>query len=64
MLEMKIVLRTVIERNLLLPVGDRPEPARRRSITISPARGCEVILRERPGATPERASAEPVAALV
>jgi cytochrome P450 len=58
MLEMKIVLRAVIERNLLLAVGKRPERARRRSITISPSRGCEVILRER-----ERASAEPTEAV-
>jgi cytochrome P450 len=47
MLEMKIVLRAVVERNTLLPVGERPERARRRSITISPSRGCEVILRSR-----------------
>lgn len=46
MLEMKIVLRAVIEQNLLLPVGKR-ETARRRSITISPSRGCEVMLRAR-----------------
>jgi cytochrome P450 len=52
MLEMKIVLRAVIERNLLLPVGDRAETARRRSITISPSRGCEVSLRARPTSRP------------
>lgn len=63
MLEMKIVLRAVLERNLLLPVGDRPETARRRSITISPSRGCEVILSERPRASREHASAQPVAAI-
>jgi cytochrome P450 len=63
MLEMKIVLRALIERDLLLPVGERPERARRRSITISPARGCEVILRERLGASPWREGAPPVAAL-
>jgi cytochrome P450 family 135 len=62
MLEMKIVLRAVIERNLLLPVGDRPETARRRSITISPSRGCEVILRERTDATRDALS-ERVAAI-
>ncbi|HTA15956.1 MAG TPA: cytochrome P450 [Solirubrobacteraceae bacterium] len=64
MLEMKIVLRAVIEHNLLLPVGERPETARRRSITISPSRGCEVILRERPSSTGagER-SAQPTASL-
>jgi cytochrome P450 len=49
MLEMKVVLRTVLERCEVLPVGAH-ETARRRSITISPARGCEVVLRERPGA--------------
>jgi cytochrome P450 len=50
MLEMKIVLRKVIEQNLLVAVGKTPERARRRSITISPSRGCELILRKRPGA--------------
>ncbi len=50
MLEMKIVLRQVIQQNLLVAVGQTPERARRRSITISPSRGCELILRERPSA--------------
>jgi cytochrome P450 len=50
MLEMKIVLREVIRHNLLVAVGETPERARRRSITISPSRGCELILRERPSA--------------
>ncbi len=63
MLEMKIVLRAVLERNVLLPVGDRPETARRRSITISPSRGCEVILREHPTTMRGSATAEQVAAL-
>jgi cytochrome P450 len=63
MLEMKIVLRAVVERNMLLPVGDRPETARRRSITISPSRGCEVVLQARPTTTRGPAAAEPVAAL-
>ena len=49
MLEMKIVLRAVLEANTLSAVGERPERARRRSITISPAGGCEVILHERDG---------------
>ncbi|HEY5193579.1 MAG TPA: cytochrome P450 [Solirubrobacteraceae bacterium] len=63
MLEMKIVLRAVIERNLLVPVGKRPETARRRSITISPSRGCEVMLRARAAAAPQPAAPESVAAL-
>ncbi len=63
MLEMKIVLRQVIARNLVLPVGDRPERARRRSITISPSRGCEVVLRARPERSPEPLAQEKVPAL-
>jgi cytochrome P450 len=47
MLEMKVVLRAVVERFRIEPVGERAETARRRSITISPSRGCEVLLRER-----------------
>jgi cytochrome P450 len=63
MLEMKIVLRAVIERNLLVAVGERAETARRRSITISPSRGCEVILRERPRATVRHEGSEQLAAV-
>jgi cytochrome P450 len=63
MLEMKIVLKAVIERNTLLPVGNRPERARRRSITISPSRGCEVVLQARPATTSGPAATEQVAAL-
>jgi cytochrome P450 len=55
MLEMKIVLREVIQRNLVFPVGERAERARRRSITISPSRGCEIILRERPSTRADHA---------
>jgi hypothetical protein len=47
LLEMKLVLRAVLERCELHPVGTRGERARRRNITVSPTRGCEVILRER-----------------
>jgi hypothetical protein len=61
MLEMKIVLRAVLEANALVAVGDRPERPRRRSITISPSRGCEVILRERPSRAAEHAGEERVA---
>jgi cytochrome P450 len=47
LLEMKIALRAVLERCELSPGRPEPELARRRSITISPSRGAEVILRER-----------------
>jgi hypothetical protein len=47
LLEMKIVLRAVLTRCELSPVGARAERTRRRSITISPARGSVLVLRER-----------------
>jgi cytochrome P450 len=47
LLEMKLVLRAAFERYELRPASARREATRRRSITISPARGGEVILRER-----------------
>ena len=45
--EMKIVLRAVLSRYELHPVGSQPETTRRRSITFSPRREATVILRER-----------------
>lgn len=65
MLEMRVVLRAVVQRFAIEPVGQQAETARRRSITISPSRGCEVLLRERvPERVGERSPAErvPVAA--
>ncbi len=59
LLEMKLALRAVLERCELQPVGAHREHARRRNITVSPARGCEVIVRER---TAKRRVADPPAA--
>jgi len=61
LLEMKIALRTVLERCELEPVGARAERTRRRSITISPAGGSTLVLRDRDRA--EASSAAPVAAV-
>lgn len=47
LLEMKLVLRAVLERCELAPAGNRAEATRRRSITISPARGGTVVLHDR-----------------
>jgi cytochrome P450 len=44
LLEMKIVLRAVLERYELAPAGPAPERTRRRSITLSPADGARVVL--------------------
>jgi cytochrome P450 len=49
MLEMKVVLRTVLARCTVEPAGAGQERARRRGITLSPARGAVVVLRERAG---------------
>jgi cytochrome P450 len=59
LLEMKLALRAVLERCELQPVGAHGERARRRNITVSPMRGCEVIVRER---TTKRRVAYPPAA--
>ena len=48
LLEMKLVLRAVLESCELRGAGERAETTRRRSITISPARGGQVILHQRP----------------
>lgn len=47
MLEMKIVLRTVLARSEPRPAHAGPDRARRRSITISPADSCRIVLRPR-----------------
>jgi cytochrome P450 len=45
--EMRVVIRRVIERTLLEPVGSRPERIERRGITMVPKTGTRVVLRER-----------------
>jgi cytochrome P450 len=47
LLEMKIALRAVLTQCELRPVGARAERTRRRSITISPAKGSTVVLSDR-----------------
>ncbi|MBA3809442.1 MAG: cytochrome P450 [Solirubrobacterales bacterium] len=62
LLEMKIALRTVLDRYSLTPAHPRPERTRRRSITISPADGGRVLLHARsPGPAGADAAAERVA---
>jgi cytochrome P450 len=52
LLEMKLVLRAVLERCELRPAGDAPEVTRRRGITFSPSAGSNVILSRRTPAAP------------
>jgi cytochrome P450 len=59
LLEMKIVLRAVLQRFELSPAKARRERTRRRSITISPAEGCRVILRDRVAGAPSPDEAAP-----
>ncbi|HEY3021016.1 MAG TPA: cytochrome P450 [Solirubrobacteraceae bacterium] len=59
-LEMKSVLRAVLERYEIRPGADGVETPRRRSITVSPRAGASTVLRRREPA----AAAEPVAAAV
>jgi cytochrome P450 len=47
LVEMKIVMRAVLERFALRPTDERPEPTARRSITFSPARQATMVLTQR-----------------
>jgi cytochrome P450 len=62
MLEMKIVLRAVLAAYALAPASGDHERARRRGITISPARGARVRLRQRVARTPDALAGAAVAA--
>ncbi|HLH14999.1 MAG TPA: cytochrome P450, partial [Solirubrobacteraceae bacterium] len=62
MLEMKIALRTVLTRHQLAAPTPTRERTRRRSITISPADGARVVLRQRSRPAPSRVPAEAVIA--
>jgi cytochrome P450 family 135 len=56
--EMRVVIRRVIERALLEPVGTRPERIERRGITMVPKKGTRVLLRERrPAVSPATVAA-------
>jgi cytochrome P450 len=57
--EMRVVIRRVIERALLEPVGSQAERVERRGITMVPKTGTRVVLRERrPAASPEPVTAQ------
>ena len=45
--EMRIVIKRVLERTTLVPVGDQPERGVRQGIIFVPKRGTRVLLRER-----------------
>lgn len=55
MFEMKVVVATVVRRVVLRPVQTQSEPAAFRAphLTLSPARGCRVIVERRLPSTPE-----------
>ena len=61
--EMKAVLRAILSRAELQPARPEREPAARRAITHVPARGAEVVVRDRrvPTAAPAPAVAAPAA---
>jgi cytochrome P450 len=63
LLEMKLVLRAVLERCELRPAGNVPEVTRRRGITFSPSAGSNVILSRRTPAAPlgDSALEQPIA---
>jgi cytochrome P450 len=46
-LEMQLVLRTVLSELQVLPVSNRVETARWRSVIVTPGRGSRILLRKR-----------------
>lgn|GEM_PF-535682 len=50
LLEMQLVLKAVLSEMQILPVADRIETARWRSVIVTPGRGSRIILRRRSGA--------------
>jgi cytochrome P450 len=63
-LEMKLVLRALLQSCELAPASDRPAVSRRRGITLSPSTAGTTILRDRrvPGVRPESSAAPASAA--
>ena len=59
--EMRIIIRAILERAQLRAADRAPERPRVRNITITPARGCRVVL-ERP-LRPARAGASALSAV-
>jgi cytochrome P450 len=58
-MEMKVVMRTILERVRLRAVSQRPEAPRVRHVTIVPSRGCRVVVERRLARQPD----EPAAAV-
>jgi cytochrome P450 len=57
--EMRVVIKRVIERALLEPVGTNPERVERRGITMVPKSGTRVVMRERrPAQAPSELAAQ------
>jgi cytochrome P450 len=61
--EMRVIIRTILERAQLRAVGSRSERSKLRNVTAAPARGCRVVLeRVRPAAgsvtVPDRTPSE------
>ncbi|HEY1508248.1 MAG TPA: cytochrome P450 [Solirubrobacteraceae bacterium] len=56
--EMRVIMRTILERAQLRAVGERPERSKLRNVTAAPARGCSVVLERRLAPSP-RLSSQP-----
>ena len=56
--EMRVIMRTILERAQLRAVSQRPERSKLRNVTAAPARGCRVVLERRLAPSP-RLSLQP-----
>jgi cytochrome P450 family 135 len=57
--EMRVIMRTILERAQLRAAGPRSERSKLRNVTSAPARGCRVVLESyAPASSPSTASAD------
>jgi cytochrome P450 len=59
-MELKVILRTLLQGARLRPASPRPEVPRARHVTVVPSRGARVVMEERLAAAHVTSSAAPV----
>jgi cytochrome P450 len=50
--EMRVIMRTILERVRLRAASQRPERSKLRNVTAAPARGCQIVVEQRLAPTP------------
>jgi cytochrome P450 family 135 len=58
--EMRVIIRTILERAQLRTASNRPERSKLRNVTAAPSRGCRVVLERRIAPREQTASSAPL----